>query len=392
MSENTMTKSQAKRKARLEESKKAKREAQKGKLIANLTVFVIAAIFIVAIGVFAYTKITTTTASSDYGAFLNEDGTVKDINPTDYVEALDYKNITVPAADVTYTEEEMEAAIDSALSSHKELNSDTALTAADGDTLNVDYVGTIDGVEFDGGSTGGAGADLTIGSGSYVDDFEDQLIGSHPGDQVTVTVTFPEDYSAADLQGKEAQFAVTVNGIYEIPEFTDEFVAANYSDVALTTEEYRTYLKESNEAAKLDTYLSNYLQTNSKATAEHEGHIKYLKAIGKHEQEIYYNSYNETYVMMTGSPAFTSFSQFTGMSNKDFEAYLKDEASKRSALDLTYQYIFTDAGLSISDEDYQKKVEVLGPETSGNYGKAYVMQMILKDKVLAYLAENVTIE
>ena len=286
----------------------------------------------------------------------------------------------------------MEAAIDSALSSHKELNSDTALTAADGDTLNIDYVGTIDGVEFDGGSTGGAGADLTIGSGSYVDDFEDQLIGSHPGDQVTVTVTFPEDYSAADLQGKEAQFAVTVNGIYEIPEFTDEFVAANYSNVALTTEEYRTYLKESNEAAKLDTYLSNYLQTNSKATAEHEGHIKYLKAIGKHEQEIYYNSYNETYVMMTGSPAFTSFSQFTGMSNKDFEAYLKDEASKRSALDLTYQYIFTDAGLSISDEDYQKKVEALGPETSGNYGKAYVMQMILKDKVLAYLAENVTID
>ena len=172
MSENTMTKSQAKRKARLEESKKAKREAQKGKLIANLTVFVIAAIFVVAIGVFVYTKVTTTTASSDYGAFLNEDGTVKDINPTDYVEALDYKNIAVPAAEVTYTEEEMEAAIDSALSSHKELNSDTALTAADGDTLNIDYVGTVEGVEFDGGSTGGAGADLTIGSGSYVDDFE----------------------------------------------------------------------------------------------------------------------------------------------------------------------------------------------------------------------------
>lgn len=97
----------------------------------------------------------------------------------------------------------------------KVLLKDTALTVEDGDTVNIDYVGTVDGVEFEGGSTQGAGADLTIGSGSYIDDFEDQLIGAHPGDKVEVNVTFPENYGNEELNGKDAVFAVTVNGIYE---------------------------------------------------------------------------------------------------------------------------------------------------------------------------------
>ena len=92
---------------------------------------------------------------------------------------------------------------------------DPSLTVENGDTVNIDYVGSIDGVEFSGGNTQGMGTDLVIGSGSYIDDFEEQLIGSHPGDNVTVTVTFPEDYGKEDLNGKEAVFEVTVNGIYD---------------------------------------------------------------------------------------------------------------------------------------------------------------------------------
>lgn len=94
-------------------------------------------------------------------------------------------------------------------------STDSSLTVEDGDTINIDYVGSIDGVEFDGGNTQGMGTDLVIGSGSYIDDFEDQLIRAHPGDQVDVYVTFPEDYGVEELNGKEALFQVTVNGIYE---------------------------------------------------------------------------------------------------------------------------------------------------------------------------------
>ena len=94
-------------------------------------------------------------------------------------------------------------------------NTDSSLEVKDGDKVNIDYVGKIDDVAFDGGSTDGQGTDLVIGSGSYIDNFEEQLIGAHPGDEVKVTVTFPDDYSAKDLAGKEAVFDVTVNGIYE---------------------------------------------------------------------------------------------------------------------------------------------------------------------------------
>lgn len=93
-------------------------------------------------------------------------------------------------------------------------SSDESLTVADGDTVNIDYVGTVDGVEFEGGNTKGQGTDLTIGSGRYIDDFEEQLIGHHPGETVEVNVTFPENYGKEELNGKDAVFTVTINGIY----------------------------------------------------------------------------------------------------------------------------------------------------------------------------------
>ena len=130
------------------------------------------------------------------------------VTPTPEVteEATTTPEVT-EAAEATTTPEATEAA--------EKLNTDSSLEVKDGDTVNIDYVGKIDGEAFDGGSTDGSGTDLVIGSGSYIDDFEDQLIGSHPGDKVEVTVTFPDDYQATDLAGKEAVFDVTVNGIYE---------------------------------------------------------------------------------------------------------------------------------------------------------------------------------
>ena len=111
-----------------------------------------------------------------------------------------------PTEEATTTPEVTEAA---------SYNTDASLEVTDGNKVNIDYVGKIDGVAFDGGSTDGKGTDLVIGSGTYIDNFEEQLIGAHPGDKVEVTVVFPDDYQAADLAGKEAVFDVTVNGIYE---------------------------------------------------------------------------------------------------------------------------------------------------------------------------------
>ena len=125
---------------------------------------------------------------------------------------LDSKRLSVKSASEDTRTAHPPSASTSASAS---LQTDTSLTIEDGDTVNIDYVGSIDGVEFEGGNTKGNGADLVIGSHTYIDDFEEQLIGHHPGDSVDVTVTFPEDYGKDELNGKEALFKVTVNGIYK---------------------------------------------------------------------------------------------------------------------------------------------------------------------------------
>ena len=335
---------------------------------------------------------TTTQASSDYSAYLNEDGTIKGVNPTDYITPVDYKNIVVPKSEIEYTEEDMTADINSLLSSNKTASTDAALTAAEGDTVNIDYVGTVDGVEFEGGNTGGTGTDLVLGSGSYVDDFEAQLYGSHPGDQVTVEVTFPEDYSSEDLQGKDAVFEVTVNSIYVLPDFTDEFVAEHVSDVASTVEEYKEYLKTSNEKTALENYLVTYINENATAETVNEGHLKYLKGITKYEQESYYNSYNQMMMAYTGAPVYNNFSEYTGMSNQEFESYLEEQCRLRAATDMTYQHIFTELGLTVEDDDYEATARAMGTNAFDTFGKRYIMQVTMQDMVISYLCENVTIQ
>ena len=136
---------------------------------------------------------------------------------TEAADATETPEVT-EAADATETPEVTEAADATATPEVTEAPSydtDSSLEVKDGDTVNIDYVGKIDDVAFDGGSTDGNGTDLVSGSGSYIDNFEEQLIGAHPGDKVEVKVTFPDDYQATDLAGKEAVFDVTVNGIYE---------------------------------------------------------------------------------------------------------------------------------------------------------------------------------
>ena len=392
MSENNMTKSQAKRKARQEASQKAKREAKRTKITTNLIIALVILIFAAGIGSAIYFRMTTTQASSDYSAYLNEDGTIKNVNPTDHITPIDYKNIVVSQADIEYTEDDMTDAINSLLTSNKVASTDTTLAAVEGDTVNIDYVGTVDGVEFEGGNTNGAGADLVLGSGSYVDDFEEQLYGSHPGDQVTVEVTFPEDYSSEDLQGKDAVFEVTVNSIYVLPDFTDEFVAEHAGDVASTVEEYKEYLKTSNEASNLKNHLKNYIQENASAQTVDEGHVKYLKGISKYEQESYYNSYNQMMMAYTGAPVYKNFSEYTGMSNTEFEAQLEEQSRQRAAVDMTYQYIFTDLGLTVEDADYEATAKAMGTNAFDTFGKRYIMQMTMQDMVISYLCENVTIQ
>jgi len=161
-----------------------------------------------------YNQPTATPEPIEEAADTTED---TEVTETPEADATETPEVT-EAASATTTPEATEAASATTTPEATEAPSystDTSLTVKDGDTINIDYVGKIDGTAFDGGSTDGKGTDLVIGSGSYIDNFEDQLVGAHPGDEVEVTVTFPDDYGVDELNGKEAVFDVTVNGIYE---------------------------------------------------------------------------------------------------------------------------------------------------------------------------------
>jgi trigger factor len=95
------------------------------------------------------------------------------------------------------------------------MNTTAGTVVEEGDTVNIDYTGYLDGEAFSGGSTNGAGADLELGSGTYIDGFEEQVEGHSVGETFDINVTFPDDYSATDLAGKEVTFNITINGVYE---------------------------------------------------------------------------------------------------------------------------------------------------------------------------------
>ena len=184
-------------------------------------------------------------ADFSFSQAYDDNGYLKDVTALDYVTLPDdYADITIDADLGQVTDEDISNYIDqNVLSNYATDEKVTDRAAADGDTVNIDYVGSVDGVEFDGGNTKGNGADLTLGSHSYIDDFEDQIVGHMPGESFDVTVTFPEDYHAENLAGKPVVFKVKVHAITEenVPELNDEFVQ-DISECS-TVDEYTAYVR-----------------------------------------------------------------------------------------------------------------------------------------------------
>ena len=162
---------------------------------------------------------------------LDANGFFKDIKASDIVSLPEYKGVVLPAEVLVADDADIQEQIDQILAEYETFEKITDDAVKNGDTVNIDYVGSMDGVEFEGGSTGGFGTDVTIGVTNYIDDFLDQLIGHMPGDRFDVNVTFPDSYpNNPDLAGKDAVFDVTINyikGTAIKAELTDE-IAGEY--------------------------------------------------------------------------------------------------------------------------------------------------------------------
>lgn len=390
-----MSASKAKRERAKDEREQVKRAATRNKAIGIGIIIVIVALIGAAYGRNWYIEKNKTVASTDYSAMLNDDGTIKDVNVADYVKTFDVNAVKIASADVEYTDEKMQEDINTQLENHRVLNADAALAVKDGDVVNIDYVGTIDGAEFDGGSA--QGYDLTIGSGSFIDNFEQQLIGTHPGDQVTVNVTFPEEYANnPDLAGKAAAFAVTVNGIKELPEFNDEFVKTNLADYAQTVEEYKQYLKDTNYKNNLNSAVSKYISDNISADKYPDAYLKQLKALQMTLNEEEFNYMAQMYAQYGMDFSYGSVMEYKGAANtEEYEKVLEEDAKKFCLNNMAYQDLAAKAGIAITDEDYEafKTENGVTEDIETMYGRPYLIQQyVLPEKVEAYIAEHAAVE
>lgn len=176
-----------------------------------------------------------------------------------------YKGIEYEYSVAEVTDEQVQEEVQKFVSSCASYEEDHESKAKIGDTVNIDFVGSVDGVEFEGGNTNGSGYDVTLGSHGLIDDFEDQIVGHVPGETFDVKVTFPEDYGQDNLNGREAVFETTLNYIQiEIEaEYNDELVAANtsYSNVADYEKSIYDSIAETNEARALAS-AQNFVMTS----------------------------------------------------------------------------------------------------------------------------------
>lgn len=303
----------------------------------------------------------------------------------------EYKGIEVTKTPVEVTDEELEQAIQSDLSAH-ETSTEVDRAVQEGDVVNIDYVGTKDGVAFDGGTA--QGYDLTIGSNQFIDGFEDGLIGAQKGDTVSLNLTFPESYQNADLAGQAVVFEVTVNSVSEktVPELDDAFVQAN-TDFK-TVDEYKedkkqSLLKDKNDEAdqtvKSDIYTA-ILNASTVETKQEAIDANYNNMIARYTNQ----------AVNYGMDFATFVSAFTGMSEDQFKEALKSQAAAVVEQRLIMNAIAEKEGITVSDDDRKSVAEELGYESVDSMietaGQFDVDDYIINNKVMDFLTENAVIK
>ena len=302
----------------------------------------------------------------------------------------DYKGVTVEKTIQSVTDEDVQNEIDNALANYP-VEVDQA--AKEGDTVNIDYVGKIDGEEFDGGSD--QGADLKLGSGKFIDGFEDGLIGARKGETRTLNLTFPEDYTQ-DLAGKAVEFTVTVNAVKEpLSEPTDQWVADNiegYDNLADYKAGIRSEQEESNEqTAENQVRYAAWTQVIDNCTINE--YPETLVEVGKklYEQQV------ETYAKYAGME-LDAYIESSGLTQEEYQSNMEEYGKNVAAQALVCQAICDKEGFAIGDDDYQKALQDMlteygctEDELIQTYGQDNVEQSIMLNRVSNLIRENANV-
>ncbi|SEA84662.1 trigger factor [Oribacterium sp. KHPX15] len=313
-----------------------------------------------------------------------------------HIKLVDLSTITVETAPKQVVDEEMiDSQIDTLLSMHKD---EVDEAAKEGDTVNIDYVGTVDGVEFDGGSA--TGYNLTLGSGTFIPGYEDQLIGAKKGEKVTVKVTFPEDYGKEDLQGKDAEFAVTVNTVSRTPELTDEWLKKHAEDLeteAKTVAEFRDEQKALLQA-QVDYSYNEEVRSNALQQIVDKSEIGMSDAM---------KEYAEAYVIKSQIDSVAQYG-FTlskmldmyGMSVDEFKEEMSSYAADYAAQRMIVATIADEQGIKATDELIDKLVSEYSTLSGQKINKVMLIEQFggdavkeeaVNNAVFQYIQDNVKV-
>ena len=393
---DTRSNSQKKREQRRKEVAKARRQAKTASVIGYVCLAVVAALIIWGVAALVMRQLDKVTPNENYSDGLDANGYISGVVASDKITLPDYKGIEVPYSEIEFADADIDAEIEDLLSGYDSLNTDESRTVEDGDDVEIAYEGKIDGVAFDGGTSDSF--KLTIGSHSFIDDFEEQLIGANVGSTVEVNVTFPEDYQTADLAGKDAVFTVDVNGIYDTATFDDAFVEENLSDKATTAEGYREYVRNKHEDESLETYLKDYLVENTTVNSYPSKYVKTLKGIKMYDDQQSYEYMNQFYQSYYGSGAYDSFESYVGTSMAEYYKTLKDQAKDTCKENLIWQAIVEKEG-AVADAAYYKAKLVEDGESEDYYdtqvttsGEPFVLQQAIAAKAMEIVKDAAVIQ
>ena len=306
----------------------------------------------------------------------------------------DLKSITVTVEPAqTVTQEEVDDVIQRALDANPDVVDDIS---KEGDTVNIDYSGSIDGVKFDGGTA--EKQDLKLGSGQFIPGFEDQLIGKKAGEEVTVKVTFPEEYGNEELAGKDAEFAVKIHEVKRPATLTDEWVKNYDGTTAETVESYRDQVREQLQARKDFNYHSNIQDQALQAISE--------KTTVKPSEKLM--EYAKAYLLDATLKQMKSYglsvADIINMSGKTVKEYKEDAYAK--AEDYAKQLFLMrkladDQGIKVTDalldELAEAESSLTGEKTNRvklieQYGKELVEEAAIRNKVMEYIESQITVK
>ena len=263
-----------------------------------------------------------------------------------------YNGVTVTKIDTSVSDEEVDTEIETQRNANARTITVTDRAVQEGDTAVIDFEGFVDGVAFEGGK--GENHPLEIGSHSFIDTFEDQLVGKNTDDEVEVNVTFPEQYQAAELAGKPAVFKVKINEIRakELPELNDEFVqdVSEFDTVAEYREDVKKKLQERKDNAakgtKEDEAIQKIIDKSKMEIPEAMIDMQAQSMIDEFAQRI-----------AAQGMSFDQYLQFSGMTIDKLKEQVRPEALQRIQSSLVLEQIAKEENIVASDEDVDAEIE-----------------------------------